>query len=352
MFDPATGGVQSFARAMPSLVDLKVDADGLLYYLAIGAGSIGRIRASSNQAPSILAHPSNRVVAVGQTASFSVSASGSQPLTYQWQRGVTDISGASGSSYSLVAGSADNGATFRVRVSNSFGSVTSSSATLSVTTNAAPVATISAPASGALYSAGDTVTYSGTGSDAEDGALPPSAFTWEVVFHHATHTHPFMAATSGASSGSFTIPRLGELATDVFYRIHLTVRDSAGLTHTTTRDSSPRVSTLSLRTSPAGLQLTLDGTPVTTPADVQSVVGMTRQLGVVSPQTSGNTKYVSTHVRRGAALNDRHARHEHDVYGPTRLDLDEQPGLSDQYFDNTTYEPEAHVCRSDARILL
>jgi glucose/arabinose dehydrogenase len=348
-FDPATGTAQSFASAVSAPVDLQVGPDGLLYYLARGAGAVGRVRAVSNQPPSITVQPTSRTVAVGQTTTFSVSATGSQPLSYQWQRGTTNISGATSASYALLASAADNGATFRVVVTNAFGSVTSNSVTLTVSSNAAPQATITSPAAGAHYNAGDTVSYAGTGSDAEDGALPASAFTWEVVFHHATHTHPFMAPTSGATSGSFTIPRLGELSTDVFYRIHLTVKDSAGLSHTTTRDIVPNVSTISLRTSPPGLQVTLDGTPITTPTDVASVVGMTRQLGAVSPQTSGGNNYeFSAWSDGGAASHSINTPSTNTTYTATYT-ISTGGGLSAQYFDNIDFT-NLKVTRTDPTV--
>jgi glucose/arabinose dehydrogenase len=292
VFDPAAGTSQSFATALSSPVDLKVGPDGLLYYLMRGSsGTLGRIRSTANQPPSITTQPASRTAAIGQQVTFTVNATGTQPLSYQWQRGGANISGATSSSYTLTAQASDNGATFRVIVTNAFGTATSNAATLTVTSNAAPTATIVTPAAGTLYSAGDTINYSGNGTDPEDGTLPASAFTWEVVFHHDTHTHPFLAPTSGARSGSFVIPKLGEVATNVFYRIHLTVRDSSGLTHSVFRDIAPRVSTITLQTNPTGLQLTLDGTPVTAPASIASVVGMTRTLGVVSPQTLGSTTY-------------------------------------------------------------
>ena len=160
-----------------------------------------------------------------------------------------------------------------------------------MTSNSNPAATITAPANNTLYSAGDTITYSGTGTDPEDGNLPASAFTWQVDFHHDTHLHPFIPATSGATGGTFTIPRAGETSANVWYRIHLTVKDSGGLTSTTYVDVVPRKVTLSLATSPAGLQVTLDGQPVTAPSSVVGVVGITRTLGVVSPQTAGGVTY-------------------------------------------------------------
>ncbi len=58
------------------------------------------------------------------------------------------------------------------------------------------------------------------------------------------------------------------------------------------RDILPRKSTVTLQTSPSGLQLKLDGQPVTAPHSFVGVVGITRSLEAVSPQTIGSTTYV------------------------------------------------------------
>jgi len=165
----------------------------------------------------------------------------------------------------MSAGQADNGAMFRAVVTNDFGSVFSNQAVLTVTANQPPVATITQPVAGTMYGAGNVIVYAGNATDPEDGTLPASAFTWQVDFHHDTHTHPFIPPTTGASSGSFTIPTMGETSANVWYRIHLTVSDSRGMTHTTFRDVLPRVVRLTVATSPASLQLKLDGQPVATP---------------------------------------------------------------------------------------
>ena len=90
---------------------------------------------STAVAPSITTQPANATVTAGQTATFSVTASGTTPLSYQWRRGGTNISGATSASYILQnTTSSDNGAQFSVVVTNSAGSVTSSNATLTVTT--------------------------------------------------------------------------------------------------------------------------------------------------------------------------------------------------------------------------
>ncbi len=84
-------------------------------------------------APYIIAQPVNQTVTAGQTATFSVTAAGTAPLTYQWQKNGADISGATAASYTTpVTTTADSGEQFRVAVSNSAGNVTSMPATLTV----------------------------------------------------------------------------------------------------------------------------------------------------------------------------------------------------------------------------
>jgi hypothetical protein len=76
---------------------------------------------------------SNKAVTAGQTATFTVVASGTAPLSYQWQKGGTAISGATAASYTTPATStSDSGSQFKVVVTNSAGSVTSNAATLTV----------------------------------------------------------------------------------------------------------------------------------------------------------------------------------------------------------------------------
>ena len=84
-------------------------------------------------APSITTQPGNQSVTAGQTANFSVVAVGTAPLSYQWQKDNSNISGATSSSYTTPAtGQSDSGSSFRVIVTNSAGSATSNNATLTV----------------------------------------------------------------------------------------------------------------------------------------------------------------------------------------------------------------------------
>jgi glucose/arabinose dehydrogenase len=132
VFDPVAGTDSGFATGVSSPVDLKVASDGSLYYLAIGSSSVFRVTA--NNPPSISSHPTDQNVLLGQSATFSISASGSTPLNFQWQRNMTNIQGANSLSYTTPATVlTDTGAKFRCVVTNAFGTATSNEATLTVT---------------------------------------------------------------------------------------------------------------------------------------------------------------------------------------------------------------------------
>jgi glucose/arabinose dehydrogenase len=281
-----------FASGIDSPVDLKVGPDGGLYYLARGTGTVGKIVPSASGLPQITQQPANRTVAPGATATFTVTATGTAPLSYQWQRNGANISGATAASYTTPpAVLADNNSTYRCRVTNSSGSTTSGAATLTVLDNTAPTVTIQTPGVGSKYSAGTILSFSGGATDLHDGPLAPAALRWRIDFHHDTHMHPAMPEISGIASGTFAIPNAGEVSANVWYRVHLTATDSAGLSTSSFVDVTPNTATITLSTQPAGLTVTLDGQPVTTPVTVTSVRGLLRTLGVVSPQTSGGVTY-------------------------------------------------------------
>ena len=289
--DPVSKAASPFGTGIQRPVDFDIAPDGSLYYLSNSrpgaSGHVWRVAPVAGSGPSISAPPDDLTVARGQPATFTVAATGTAPLSYQWQRDGVDIPGATQPSYTLAsAAPADSGASFRVVVTNASGSVTSAQATLTVIDGQAPTATITAPPPGTLFSGGETIFFSGTASDLEDGTLPASAFTWRVDYVTAGVERPGVPAFSGTREGQFTAdvetPFTG---TDVLYRIYLTVRDASGLETTTHLDVAPRTAAMILATSPAerGLRLTIDGDRARAPASVQSVVGVQRVL--VAPQT-------------------------------------------------------------------
>ncbi|RAW00332.1 PQQ-dependent sugar dehydrogenase [Pseudochryseolinea flava] len=276
-----------------SILSLDVGTDGNLYFLDRNGGHLYKIIYTVNNAPTIVNHPSNTTVTAGQPATFSVTATGTAPLSYQWQKNNVNISGATNSSFTITSTQAADAGNYRVLVLNTAGSATSNNATLTVNTfNAPPTAQINTPVAGTLYRGGDVVSFSGDATDPETGTLPASAFTWSVTFHHDTHTHDGPPIASGVKSGTFTIPNAGETSDNVFYRIYLIVEDAQALRDTVYRDVTPRKTTMSFATQPAGLQVRLDGQPLNTPSSVVGVESIQRTIGVVEPQTLNGTTYV------------------------------------------------------------
>jgi len=174
-------------------------APGTVYYYQVrstdsksnGARSGGHSFKTSSGGPSISTQPANQTVTAGQTASFSVAATGTAPLNYQWNRNAVAISGATSSGYTTAATtSSDNGAQFTVVVTNTVGSVTSNAATLTV--NSAPVApSITTQPASQTVTAGQTATFSVSAT-----GIAPINYQWNRNG----------AAVSGATSSSYTTP--------------------------------------------------------------------------------------------------------------------------------------------------
>jgi cysteine-rich repeat protein len=321
VLDPATRTASSFITSVSVPVDLEVGANGTLYYITRHAYSSGRIykvtysTGSGSTAPSIISQPTSQSIAVGATATFSVTVSGTGPFSYQWRKNGTPISGATNASYTTpVAVADDSGSQYTVTVTNTTGSITSSAAVLTVTSNRPPVATINTPTSGALYSAGTNISFSGSATDPDQGNLSASALSWTVLFHHndvgGEHTHPVIGPITNTASGSFNAPTIGETSANVWYRIYLTATDAQGSTHTVTRDVNPRTAQITLNTVPAGLQINLDGQPQTTPITISSVAGTLRNLEVLSPQNHNGSSYQFSSWSDGLGR-------AHDISSPT-----------------------------------
>lgn len=294
-----------FATGADAPVDLDVGPDGHLYYLARGGGgSVGRIRYTASLAPTIGGQPSDRTVPQGATATFGVSASGDAPLGYQWQRNngpggtFQNIAGATSQSYTTPATTiADNGARFRVVVSNAHGTATSNEATLTVVANRPPAPQIFIFPADGTFAAGEEILFEGTATDPEDGTLPASAYRWEILYYTSTANgtggvrRPYLEFVD-TTADVFTIADTGPYTNaDVFYRIELTVEDSQGLTTTVVRDIQPRTSTVTLATNVPGATLNLDGQPQGVPYTFVGVEGFKRLLEAPATQTVNGTTY-------------------------------------------------------------
>jgi hypothetical protein len=83
-------------------------------------------------APAIATQPQSVTVTVGQTVQFSVIATGTAPLSYQWQRNTQTILGATSATYAIASAQLADAGDYRVDVGNAAGNVTSQVAKLTV----------------------------------------------------------------------------------------------------------------------------------------------------------------------------------------------------------------------------
>ena len=157
--------------------------------------------------------------------------------------------------------------------------------------NQPPEATIDAPADGAFFQAGDTIDFSGSATDPEDGSLSGTDLEWTVRFLHNEHWHPYLDSVSG-SSGSFTAPTSGhDFHDDTAYQINLTATDSEGATDTATVVVEPDKVNLTFDTQPSGLEIDLDSIPHTTPYVHDSLIGFEHTVSAPQTQCMDGTEY-------------------------------------------------------------
>ena len=206
-----------------SLVVTPTVADsGAMYSVAV-SNSVGTVQSEAARltvmaaavAPTIVAQPANQTVTAGQTASFSVTANGTTPLSYQWQKNGAPIAGATAATYTTPATtSADNGALFAVVVSNAAGSVTSANATLTVnaaTGDVSPTITVQ-PADMTVQagqSASFTVTATGTQPLSYQWRKNGSAITGAGAASYTTP--PATSADNGATFSVLVSNRVGQV---------------------------------------------------------------------------------------------------------------------------------------------
>jgi hypothetical protein len=200
-------------------------------------GCSGSTYSNPQSPPTVTLQPANQTVTAGQSASFSVTASGATPLSYQWQKNGSAISGATAATYTTPpTTSADNGAQFLVIVSNAKGSATSNPATLTVTaastvqitTTSLPNGQVQAAYSATLQATGGTTPYTwsvlsgslpaGLSLTAGSGAISgtpttagTSSFTIQVADSASSKASAGFSITITGGTGGGTMPQFGHV---------------------------------------------------------------------------------------------------------------------------------------------
>ena len=288
---------ETWATNLLGPVEVRFGPDGALYFASWQSGTVRRVAyiGGANRPPLAVGVATPPAGAAPLTVTLDGTGSSdpdNDPLTYHWDSG-NNATGNTATLQHVYPAGVYNAV---LTVNDGHGGVSTSPPVRVVSGNRPPVAAITAPADQSTYVAGQTIAFSGSGSDFEDGALGCSAFTWTVLFHHLGHVHPHLGPLEGICGGSFTIPTTGEVSAATFYEIILDVKDSgaplgsaAVLTTETSIQIRPITVQMTLVASPnPGLTLTLDDQLMTAPIATQGVVNHERTIGAPSPQTGAD----------------------------------------------------------------
>ena len=150
-------------------------------------------------APTVSA-PATQSVAFGTAVSFSVTAAGTAPFTYQWQKGGVAIPGATAATYAIVSAQLTDAGTYTVVVTNALASVTSAAATLTVSSTAPAIT--SAPAAQTVL-AGATASFSVVAT-----GTPTLAYAWSKdgsVLPGFTGPAITLTGVTALNAGAYTV---------------------------------------------------------------------------------------------------------------------------------------------------
>ncbi len=196
------GGLQKIALRStftPGTVTVTATAPGLASG-SVTLASVAPPASAQSQAPAIIVPPIGAATTSGYTATFSVVASGSGTLSYQWSDSSGPIAGATSATYTTPpTTAANNGDSFTVTIASSFGSVTSTPVTLSVDAPSNVVISQQPASQSVVDGQSATLTVAATGSrtityqwyQVGSGAIAGAT--------QATYTTPVFTAAGSAS---------------------------------------------------------------------------------------------------------------------------------------------------------
>ena len=189
---------------------------------------------SGQSAPEIATQPSSQSILAGQSATFTVAAAGTAPFTYQWTFNGSAISGANSASYSIASAATSNAGSYAVIVTNVSGSITSSSATLTVTASGVP-AFIVQPSSFTIAAPNTTI------FNALASGNPSPSYQWKLngaAIASATSPTLVIASAQASNAGTYTCVASNSVGSATSNAATLTVistTNSGRLTNLSTR---------------------------------------------------------------------------------------------------------------------
>ena len=273
--------------------------EALYYTTYANGGEIRRIAptGSVNRSPSasVAADPTSGPLplAVGFDGSGSADPDMGDTLSYLWDFGdgsaaKTTTAPTTSHTYSVKG---THTATLVVR--DDHGAVSDPATVRIDAGNEAPNPTIGSPSADLLFRVGQQITLSGSATDPEDGQLPASSFSWEVLRHHnGSHTHPYFSGTGNDLTFMAPPPEdISATGASNHLEVRLTATDSAGLSETVVREVQPNRVNVSFGSNPGGLSVQANGEAFATPRTLVSWEGYKLSVNAPSPQTLSGTTY-------------------------------------------------------------
>ena len=144
---PLQGNVSTLQLGSGSFVG-EID-EFVVFGRGLSSNEIAVIYNGTPTAPKILTQPQSRTIFPGTAATFTVNATGSTPLAYQWRKAGVNLNNETNAALTFSSGAAGDAGNYDVVVTNSYGSVTSIVATLTVMSSQGPAMDFAAP--GGLY---------------------------------------------------------------------------------------------------------------------------------------------------------------------------------------------------------
>jgi hypothetical protein len=158
--------------------------------------------------------------------------------------------------------------------------------------NTPPKPVINSPAAVFKWKAGDTISFSGSATDAQDGTEPASRLSWNIILGHCTalgcHEHP-LATRNGVADGTIAAP---DHQAPSYIEFTLTAADAVGATSGFTRRIDPLTASLAIQSNPTGLAVAA-GSEQSPPAPFSQswVVNSQVQLNAPLTQTVAGIAY-------------------------------------------------------------
>lgn len=280
---------QDFDTQAGSVVDLKTAPDGSVWYVNYYPAQLRRISYNTGShipIPNATANTDKGMppLNINFSSAGTIDPDG-DVLTYDWDFGDGTHSTAANPTKTYP-----NKGRYTVQLRVSDGTNTALAVPIVIQVGLPPTVNISAPAADSNYKASDEITINASALDGAGFDLNDAAISTDVIFHHGTHTHPFMDNLIGRAP-SFTITDTGEAAADTWYEIKTTATDENKLQATKSINIYPLKSNVTLKSRPAGPQVYLDGHPTNTPYTFTGVQNFKREISAPTRQLANNTWY-------------------------------------------------------------